>query len=320
MIDTIRITIQRETLPDNYIDSLEPKLVNSEFSIRKDGSIKLTGNIRNFFVSVNNSTMVLYGSLTKYAMGDNLKSADKSELRDAVKNLGKELGIDLFQAGIGRLDIGGNIITKYPTDEYYPLLIDINRLNRKIEPNGLSFGNTVRYVSFYGKIKEMASDRNINIDKDFISTNILRYEYRLMRKKTISSFLKIANPTVEDIFNNYDYLVTSWVKIFNSIHKNKDLLEPPLDLFLKRGEFDRFIRRKGIESIGGAEHVLKMIQIAKARKYFVKYPSEVSNLKRNVKKLMNGPSHLMKKSTLINELEDKIHSISFCALSHEITI
>ena len=152
------------------------------------------------------------------------------------------------------------------------------------------------------------------IDDTFGTSNILRYEYRYSRKKSLSEFLKISNPTVEDIFKNYDHIISSWVQVFALINKKRDFLEPPEDLFSKRGEFDKFLKRKGIEALGH-KRVLGMIETAK-RKYLNKYPNEASNLKKTVKTLMSGPPHVMQKSTLVQELEEKIELVSFCTRSH----
>ncbi|MBB6273140.1 hypothetical protein HDF26_003600 [Pedobacter cryoconitis] len=315
MIDTIKIKIPKEELPDNYNRFLENILQDKE-EIRKDnGLFSLKGKLSNFRVSVNDRELVIEGSLTKYAIGDNLHTADKEQLEQAIYSLGNILNIDLQKGKVTRLDIAGNIITKYPVEEYYQLLIDLNRLKRKDESNGLSFGNNSRYLSFYGKITEMKRRRDI-IDDTFGTSNILRYEYRYSRKKSLSEFLKISNPTVEDIFKNYDHIISSWVHVFALINKKRDFLEPPEDLFSKRGEFDKFLKRKGIEALGGTKEVLGMIEIAKRRKYLNKYPNEASNLKKTVKTLMGGPPDVMQKSTLVQELEEKIELVSFCTRSH----
>lgn len=317
MIDTIKIKIKKEDLPTNYKILLESILDDKEEVNKENGLSSLRGRLSNFRITINDRELAVEGSLTKYAIGDNLHFADKEQLRLALCNLGQELNINLFQGMVTRLDLAGNIITKYPVEEYYHFLIDLKRLKRQEQSNGLSFGNDSRHVSFYGKIKEMKYKRDTDIDEDFINRNILRYEYRYSRKKSISDFLKINAPVVNDIFENYNLFIKSWIETFEAINKKRDILEPSADLFLKKGEFDRFIKRKGVEALGGTMEVFKMIEIAKKRKYLSKYPNAATNIKRGIKDLMIGPLYLMQKSTLVEELEQKIKFIGFCALSHK---
>ena len=168
MIDTIKIKIQKEELPDNYNRFLDSILDDKEETRKENGLSSIRGRVKNFRISIDDRELVLEGSLTKYAIGDNLKSADKEQLEKAIQDLGNELNINLFLGRVTRLDLAGNIVTKYPVEEYYRLLIDLNRLKRQEQSNGLSFGNSSRYLSFYGKIKEMKRRHVHNIDEAFI--------------------------------------------------------------------------------------------------------------------------------------------------------
>jgi len=310
MIDTIKIKIETDELPENYTDHLQSVLGGRQIEM-ENGMTKYRGLLKNMQVTLDNWGLTIEGSLTKYAVGDNLKSAELLALVDAVYDIGGILKVDLGGGEVKRLDIAGNIRTIHPVAEYYPFLVDLSKHVRNELHNGLSFSNSLREVSFYGKIKEMKRKRDVILDGAFKHENILRFECRT-RSRGLRSFLKNSKPTVNDIISEYYAFVEMWQATFNSITKKGVLYEPSSEIFTRKGAFDKFLMAKGVEALGGLEGVLKMIKFAKGRGEFKKYPNASTNLRARMKSLMETP-HLVEKSDLIKELEDKVTMVARCA-------
>lgn len=311
MIDTIRIRIDGESMQHTEKSYLLSILKDKQVE-KENGMVVVRGKVKNMNIKLDNMGLVVMGSLTKYALGDNLKSADKGQLTDAIEDLGKILNLNLKEGVVTRLDIGSNLRTIHPVKEYYPYLIDLSKFNRNELHNGISFFNTTTEVVFYGKIREMKRKREVVIDEIFKDQHILRYEYQL-RAERLQTILKKVRPTVADIIQNYNHFVFMWQTMFKCITKKGRVVEPVFEVFTKRGLYDRYLMAKGIESSGGLAQVLKDIEIGKGRGWFNKYPNAATNLKVRMKKVMSSPQ-LVQKSTLVGELEDKIQLATFCAV------
>jgi hypothetical protein len=311
MIDTIKIKINAEDIQQSNKAYLKSILVDKQVE-KENGMTVVRGSIKNMKVKLDNRALTVMGSLTKYAVGDNLKSADKEQLKAAVEDLSKKLTVNLNSGIVRRIDVGSNLLTKYPVDEYYPFLIDLSKFNRNELHNGISFFNSTTEVVFYGKIREMKRKRDVMIDELFKDQHVLRYECQLGPER-MQSILKIKKPTVADVFHNYSELVMFWGVMFECITKKGVVLEPLPEIFDKRGLYDRHLMVKGIESSGGLAKVLRDIDVGKGRGWFKKYPNVATNLRGRMKKLMCSPQ-LVKKSTLVCELEGKIQMATFCAI------
>lgn len=313
MIDTIKIKIDTTELEEDYQYTLEQKLGIPEYTFKKNGTKVFRWEVDNMMIRLDNMGLLVQGSLTKYSVGDNLKSADKDQLMSAVERLGVLLGIDLYKGIVKGVDIAANIRTVYPVKEYYPFLVDLSRLNRNELHNGLSFSNTLRYVSFYGKIKEMKRKRGVEVDEAFVNENILRFEYKHTPKSLIG-MLKVKEPTVQYLFERYNDIVLFWKDAFESVEKMNDVCEPTFEMFSVKGGFDTFLMMKGIEAIGGLRKALNMVDVAKGRKYLCRYPNQSTNIKKRLKKIMASTQYV-RNSKLVEELEEKIAMIYQHALA-----
>lgn len=308
-MDTIKIRIYREDIPEVfYRGFFEHYEFDTRFS-KRTGMMTYHTEIKNFQVRLDDRQLVLEGSLTKFAIGDNLKTADLVQLYEGIAELGKELRVDLFRSEVLRLDIAGNIITKYPVKEYYSLLIDLPRFKRNEMNNGLSFSNSTAYVSFYGKIQEMKGKRSTFVDDFFSNANVLRFECKF-NSRSFEQYFNLRKPTLNDVFENYDKFISQWQRIFKAIVKAQDALHPSTELFSVKGNFERFLKIQGIEKLGGLRVALDLIELGKKRGYLTKYGNEASNLKGKLKKLMKLPQ-LVQKSTLVEELEQKVDFVAF---------
>jgi len=313
MTDTVKIRIYRTELEDDYQNLLEQRLGISDITRKKNGLMVFMWEVGNMKIRLDERALWIEGSLTKYSVGDNLKSADKEQLKAAIDKLGDILGVDLYKGVVTRLDIAANIRTMYPVKEYYPFLINLSRLNRNELHNGLSFGNTLRYVSFYDKIKEMKRKKEVEVDDAFVNQHILRYECKYTAVG-LAILLKVKNPTLQYVFNRYNDILLHWKNTFDSIDKGRQVCEPTSEMFSVRGGLETYFAIKGIISDGGLKKVLDMIDIAKGRKYFDRYPNQSSNMKSRLKKIMASTLYFQN-SKLVEELEAKVTMIYQYALA-----
>jgi hypothetical protein len=314
MIDSVKLMIPVEELPENYKLTLKNLLKYQEI-LKENGQINFRGWIDNMWITATNRNLIITGSLTRYALGDNLRHAEKSQLIDAVIDLSDKLKTDLLQAPVKRVDIAGNLRTIKPVNQYYNFLVDLIGFDRNELQHGLVFQNknNGKYVHFYNKIQHMKEDRRGKKDGDFFDQNILRFETKFF-SEGVNRLLKTRNPTMSNVFENYDLFILEWFNTFSSITKKSDVLELPPAIFTERNEWDRYWEIKGIEDKGGLQSILKIISEAQANGRFTGHKDQASLLKRRMKDLMSKPS-LTKPSMLMTELEEKIAMIA--AFSHD---
>lgn len=311
MIDTLKIKVSPEYLSDKHYDILYETLFKPQYIRDEDGSISIKGKLENLRVQINNRGLVIEGSLPKYLCGSNQQSLNLSEITDGIEELNKLLEVDLYQSKVLRVDLAENIITKYPVEDYYPILSQSPYFKRLEMDNGLAYKNNSRYVVFYGKMKEIKKGEQIR--DAFVGKNVLRYEYRMQKNKVISDFLRVPNATLMDLLNNYYKVVGSWADVFMKINKLHDIRPFDFSIFQKNGEFERYIKLLGVESIGGFTSVNATIKEAKRRGYLNKHPNVASNLINKFKGMSTSPL-LATKSSLADELEEKVKMIRIFAV------
>lgn len=309
MIDTIKIRIDSHNLPIDYESYLLQiiTLTKIEQIVREEFITKI-GKLKNMDIRLDKYGLQIEGSLTVYLLGNNLSSLNNNEAKKGIDSLGKDLGIDLNFGTVTRLDLAGNLITKYPVKEYLELMISGKRLDKHPYPFGVYFRNTVRCICVYDKIKQLEK-KKIKFDPIFNDKNVLRFEYRY-GSQSLSSFLKVKKATISDVLNNYNKLVRSWEEIFYIIDKKGEALTFSEDTCKVKSGIDKQISAKGIEAIGGLEEFLKIIKNLKSRGWLKKHPNEVSYLTLKYRALMKNVN-LFQKSDLILELEQKMSLVSF---------
>lgn len=228
--------------------------------------------------------------------------------------------MDLFQGVVCRLDLAANLLMKHPTKVYSQFLLDIPLFNRIQVLDGVSFRNTQREVAFYDKIMEMKNDSYAVVEEELSSKNILRLEYRFKNKSAVSRMMKLKNPTVKQVLENYNNLVITWVDIYKKIYKKKDILQFPNGVFSKTRLLRDYLMVKGIESEGGTEAILDMINLSKTMGHLNQYPNVTTNLKKSIRDLMDKPLPVLRHSRLIEELGKKVGIVGYHALDRESVI
>ncbi|TKC01399.1 phage/plasmid replication domain-containing protein [Pedobacter cryotolerans] len=312
MIDTIRIKIELNQLPENYYSFLQSKIIRKRYFTNEFGRTTLICNYENFYITLGLTGLFITGSLTRYVKGNTLETAYKDELFNGLLRLGIDLMIDIMDAKVLRLDIAGNILTKKPVEEYFSILSSFKRTERFRHTNALTYSNSYRKILFYNKIKQLQIKRSQNIDQILKDNNVLRYEYRFCKTNTLQRFLSINDVTVHTIFDNYEKLVNSWVDNYLSIDKSNEPKFFDEKVFDKKGMFYKQLQLEGIKALGGMNMILEMIDISKKKGAFNKYPNQITNIKARLRSLMNNPV-LVKISALNEELTSKIMMFGFYA-------
>lgn len=175
-----KVTFQIDT-DSKKAKKIASKLANVKSITEKNGFTRYKGNFKNFFVVVNGIEVYLRGSLNKYHFGDNLRNGTREDTMEAILGLSKDLGLDLMKANVVGLELGVNIETENPVEEYLQNLKEMARRKRK------DFGSTLYYLNadknradvmvFYDKLKQMR-DIGSPIPAEYKGKNILRCEMR----------------------------------------------------------------------------------------------------------------------------------------------
>jgi hypothetical protein len=267
MYDTIRLKLYLKDVEipwntDKIKDNLMP--IDNKYA---RGNFRPTGLIRNMAVFVNDEVIIVEGSIAKYFNKNNIVNFDFRNYGWAIMLLSDELGVDLRNARIGRLDIAANFELKNEVSDYFPGLYSLKYFQRdNSKKTTLRFYSNSgrRNLVFYDKIKEYVAKNKklIKDDTSVIDTfhNLIRYEFMMQSKP--SQHLKIPNLKAKDLFKaeNSKRVLRLWFDMYNKIHK-KSLVEYPsikglkgFETFMKRYliyEFGRdridFLLKKGVD-------------------------------------------------------------------------
>lgn len=234
MYDTIHLKLYLEDVETPWnTDEIKENLMPADKYVR--GNFRPTGMIRNMAVFVNDEMIRIDGSIAKYLNKNNVENFDFRFFHIAIILLSDELGVDLRNARIRRLDIATNFELKNEVSDYFPELYSLKYFQRDTSKK-----TTLRFYSnsgrrclvFYDKIKEFAvkNKKLIQDDTSFIDTfhNLIRYEF--MMQSNPSEHLKIPDLRVKDLFEpeNSKKALKLWYGMYKKIHKRALLVYPDL--------------------------------------------------------------------------------------------
>lgn len=143
-------------------------------------------------------------SVPKFVTGDNfypLSSADakgfSKELERKLKDYG--IGVTASDLKISRLDAFSNVYADESFRDYIPVfqLLRAKRQNRRDYGSTFLWENTQRQLCVYDKLAEI---HNRGFEIQGLPENTIRFEYRLLRSKSVNDALKIK--TVGNLFDN----------------------------------------------------------------------------------------------------------------------
>jgi len=312
MIDTIKLHLHQENIPDNYL-SLLNNIIPDFKPYGKEPNTTYLGMFKNLKVVYGHQGLFITNSLATFRFGNNQKTLNLTDIADVISELSDEFQVPFIKSKVNRVDIGENIVTKYKPELYFGILESATKLEKIGMPNGFDLRNTKRSLNFYDKIKEQKKHKN-PITRVLTGQNVIRYEYRYRNHQTLAKFLGLPKVLMGDVIENYDKLVDSWYTMFNNIHKSHELLTFKPEVFTQPRAFIKQMQISGIESYGGVEAVYKIIENAKAERLY-KHKNDASIHKKWVRDIMKTPN-LTEMSDLATELEDKVKCIRFINGDH----
>lgn len=236
MIDKITFYIN-----DVDIDALEKKL-------RKGGELDVVGidwirrvskygcylRDKNIFIKINGATNKLqgYGSLHKFAKGNNYSTFTAQEAINAIIEIGEMMGISLDRFIITCIEIGVNIQMSKDPMRYINMVhsygktkkrqfIYMRPLKKSSQLRGRLCQFTEYAIKFYDKTFE--AEHPLSVDKRaLIPTNILRYEIELHPKQYFMTGFKNIKPlTATNLLN--PRLYSRFVKILREVFERTEL-------------------------------------------------------------------------------------------------
>jgi hypothetical protein len=80
-----------------------------------------SGHIQNLGVYQNLDGVIIHGSLAKYLNGENLTPLTRGQVKEAIRKLETETGLDLSMAIVRSVEIGISVFTKEKPSEYLKL-------------------------------------------------------------------------------------------------------------------------------------------------------------------------------------------------------
>ncbi|MGG5577147.1 hypothetical protein ACPDHL_07385 [Myroides sp. C15-4] len=224
-IDTIKLFLSWEGIEDDFDYERFAKKTNSRVNDRGRYKEWSKGYYKNFRINYNPEYGIsLIGSISNFVKGK-LKLLSYVELKDGIEMLGQELGLNLHEAKIKRIDLALNIVTEENVEVYSKMLfLDLSRFKRFEQDTGIRFESKQIQIVIYNKQKELKEKSNL-----FVDENLLRIEFRVIKR--ISNHFGIK----EMIVNNL-YEVDNYLKLLDKFKSN-------------------FLKIKVLKSLGSIEEV-----------------------------------------------------------------
>jgi len=186
-----------------------------------------SGHIQNMGVYINPDSIIIFGSLAKYFKGENIVELTFHQVKEAIKKLENESGISFEFAIIKMIECGMSVITKEQPTEYMKLFGYPARYTRH-EYATITGVETVTYstqtgayqFSMYNKILEVQRKKKQSIPAMFNGVNILRLEYKIVRRRGIKAKFKrdlMAYDLLD--FDVYQKLQELFIEAYQAIPK-----------------------------------------------------------------------------------------------------
>ena len=220
MYDTIHLWIGREGLDREYLDSLLNRL--SEVGFRgenvRTGEELISGRLDNFKVIASPSSLAIKGSLAKFYFGNNFETLCRKTTGEAIEKLNDRLQLKADCGKISRLDFAGNLRMEFPVKLYYRSLGSARYFERLEQPDSLDYRSGTRQMLFYDKMLEARTAKD-RIPAGWDGVNILRYEYRLLKRPV--RFLNRQRLVLCDLGDRafFTTMVKTWQEAYEAIHK-----------------------------------------------------------------------------------------------------
>ena len=302
MLDTVNLWLpqsQTSTAIMNRLDRVKENIKTDT------GEVSFSGYLGNYQVSSFNHGISLKGSLAKYHLGDNFQTLSRQSVQEAIECLSDNLGLDVSEAEVKRVDLAENLIMKHQHHAYYDLLGNCPRYKRLEQPDSVYYRNGSKQSIFYNKIAE-GKYRGLALPKVWDNKQVLRYEYRFMKKPHEQLDMPVL--TAQSLYDEKVYMkmIDAWYKHYQSINKirlqgfTKDIMNDPKLL-------ERQLMLKGLEAYGGEQAFLKLIDRANNEGKF-NNRMQAGRLRKKILTISHDKI-LTEESELITELDEKVKQV-----------
>jgi len=218
MVDNICLKIPRKD-NDGIIDRLK--------NHRRRDTRTHSGNILNLGVVIGLDSIIIHGSLAKFLKGENVSNMSHLQVKEAIWKLERETGISLESAIIKMIECSISIITKEQPSEYLKLFGYPVRYTRHeyatitgVETITYSTQSGAYQFTGYNKVLELQRKKKQEIPTLFEGKNILRLEYRIVRRRGLQAKFK-KDLTAYDLFDPVVYreLQNQFIEAYLAIPK-----------------------------------------------------------------------------------------------------
>jgi hypothetical protein len=223
--DTLKIHLDTKTLLSMSELCIADKLDNIKEIDSKFGKL-IKGEYKNLKIKVSRSGMTIEGSIHKLMQGFNITTFKLEDFNQAILQLSNDLGIDLIQGTIRRLDFSVNLEMDLKVEAYTSILISMPKYLKKeyVNSENITFYNDRSLIIFYDKVLD-AKRQKLQIPIELKNKNILRVENRYLNR--IDRSMNLAKPLlVSDIMGKdfYNQMILNLVDKYFKIKKSKNYI------------------------------------------------------------------------------------------------
>lgn len=304
MFDTLALNLTSvEVEGVNFIEVVPPYLSITGFHRYRYEQDVITGDLNGLRVSITpHNVRITAGSLCKWYLGDNLQTMGRRDTQQAIERLSDALHVPFQRANVTRLDVGTNIITRYPCDVYFHYLGTLSHYQRLEQMHGIYYQQDSKKAVFYDKLNELRTRRE-EAPELYQGRNVLRYELRYTRH--IPRAMNVEKLTASMLYDEefYTSILKRWVSIYRDIHKINDVNFNFEAMKGKKELYDLGVCAL-VEKMGGEAAMMDKILEGRARGLYS--PKQVHDLKEAVKSALGKRYDLAGKNDVISELNKKV--------------
>ena len=195
------------------------------------------------------------GSLAKYYLGNNVATMTRNDIEKAIERMSKELGLDVSNFDVWRVDIGATFLMNHPVCNYLAYIESCSRYKlEKFSTETRQFVNGLRKIIFYDKVKEVLKKEPKEIIENLKSNgfsetdNYFRYELQIKRrtKKTFGlTEFKARHLYDEKI---YIKMIELWKREFFKVKKKREIMDFQSDGQIKPRDLKESLASIGLEN------------------------------------------------------------------------
>ncbi|HAC22701.1 MAG TPA: hypothetical protein DCF91_11525 [Porphyromonadaceae bacterium] len=309
MYDTIELKLTKESGPGiDFLEEIPCYLTDVSEHSFSNGSISITGKLKGLTVSVSPFALsIKKGSLCKWFNGDNLGTLKRKTVKEAIDKLSDCLHLPIDKAKVTRLDIAGNLKTKFKPAVYFEHFGQMKGFQRLEQPDGLYYkkeraGLT---ICLYDKIREVKKKRE-DIPELYSKSNLLRYELRYT--KGLNKAFNVPELNAGMLYSEDFYIdvINRWHNFYFDIERVNNLVINTSEMDSVK-ELDYMGRLALIKMAGGEQKFFKQLEISKAKGELT--TKQAFRIKEAVKKAIKSNTAPDKQAETLSELDQKIKEI-----------